>query len=343
MANRKAGHRGFTLIELLVVISIIALLVSLLLPAVGEVRRRARVLKCTANMKQHATAAANHAAQNRDRLPNAPEGPDAFEAGAGTSGNGARGRPARRFACGGSTPPFPTKGWAFTDANQVQTVFTAIPGDTFYPDITQSTLADLYWICDTGNYLVEGEGLQMLNDVLLSPSSTRMPEIWSNWKQWVKDNNGSIGSIASEQHYQGSSPLAYEQIFQTGSYLYSPTAYVASSVFATQAEFTKACAFSYPPGALQFNTSSQIDFPDKKVLYWMNYSWHNTALIHWFQGGGVEIPVATADGGAKTVFMGGDIMTSNGGERFGCWRNASVGGTAFPFLATCGGLKGRDL
>jgi len=51
---------GFTLIELLVVISIIAILASLLLPALSKVRDKSKSIVCTGNLKQLSTAYMNY-------------------------------------------------------------------------------------------------------------------------------------------------------------------------------------------------------------------------------------------------------------------------------------------
>jgi prepilin-type N-terminal cleavage/methylation domain-containing protein/prepilin-type processing-associated H-X9-DG protein len=78
MERRGQVCRGFTIIELIVVVGIIALLIALLMPAVGSARETARTALCASNMRQMGQIVMNFATTHDNRGP----GQDNHELGA---------------------------------------------------------------------------------------------------------------------------------------------------------------------------------------------------------------------------------------------------------------------
>ena len=71
MRNRQKHHRGFTLIELLVVISIIALLIAILLPALAKARELANRAVCSVNIRSLIQSMIIYAQDNSQMFPTA--------------------------------------------------------------------------------------------------------------------------------------------------------------------------------------------------------------------------------------------------------------------------------
>lgn len=67
-ADSSRGVRAFTLIELLVVVAIIAVLIGILLPSLGQARRAARSVRCLANLRSLQLAQQLYADANRGWL-----------------------------------------------------------------------------------------------------------------------------------------------------------------------------------------------------------------------------------------------------------------------------------
>ena len=68
-SQRGNGKRGFTLIELLVVISIIALLIALLLPALAKAKQESLSIGCLANLRSLGQLTVEYSDSWQDAIP----------------------------------------------------------------------------------------------------------------------------------------------------------------------------------------------------------------------------------------------------------------------------------
>ncbi len=74
----KQKKAKFTLIELLVVIAIIAILASMLLPALAKSREQAQTMRCKANLKQLVSVLIDYSDSNGGYLPKADYAPPEY-------------------------------------------------------------------------------------------------------------------------------------------------------------------------------------------------------------------------------------------------------------------------
>ena len=352
-------HKGFTLIELLVVVSIITLLISILLPAVGETRRQARISLCASNMKQHGQGISTYASQNNDNLAHAPN------SNARTPGDvaimGPRGAVAFRFA----NQIAPLNGFSFV--NPGATTFTSpsnvggVLNDSQFWNNLQGWNGYFIFL---GEYMVDGEGVQALNDVFTSPSDTASRvNSWPRIRKVMRENfNGQWWRLDTQsQQAPLNNPVC-------GSYRYVPAAMTSYRIYSVGPDGTpltpdyningggaSGAPFMTPDQKLKYvvrNPVATRDYPSNKVLFWMWYAWHNPKMTIWCQDGAVT-PVAMGDGSARVVrpfqdglpFIGpGDRKRyENAGPAMRVIYNPTQEAWDCHFLMTNGGIKGRDL
>ena len=319
-SNRR---RGFTLIELLVVISIITLLISLLLPAVGEARRQARISSCASNMKQHGQAFQNYIPQNKDRLPNGPEG----------NNNpiiGKRGRPASRMAIRNQ---FETNGWAWSGFG------VPVVGAFQFYNGTSSELADtsiFQGYCITlGPYMVDGEGVDMLGDIMICPSNKIRYESTKRYKDAVRENGGVLPGLTS----------SISMMSAMSSYRMSWDAVLTPALFDWNRDYAAVPILGQAPNKWQrFNKASDTFFPANKVAFFLWFASHDKNSDFWLEPGST-CPVAMHDGSTRVTKPNTDGLRTDFDENAGSAYLFAPTGPTYDahYYATLGGLHGRDL
>ncbi|MBL0927381.1 MAG: prepilin-type N-terminal cleavage/methylation domain-containing protein [Phycisphaerales bacterium] len=352
---RAALVRGFTLIELLVVVSIIALLIGILLPSVGAVRRQARITLCTSNMGQHGKGVLSYAVANQDALPNAPISPG----GASIDGvYGTRGQVQAYFA----SRALPLNGFEFPNPG--------IPTMTSPADFTDVVRADrwdklqawnAYWII-LSEYMGDGQGAQALTDIFISPSDRETRDSWNQLKLGLRQGS-TVPPIT-----RGTWPNLAEagQQIRVGSYRYAPTAMTDPRLYAHDSSgrplVANGPAVKWSAGQndafrsnVRRNRVSAVDFPSSKALFWLFYAVHDSGGDRaWFEPG-VSVPVAAADGSSRSLtpykdalkFVpdGDPLRAQSAGPMFEYPALKGDDAGRYPgfFMTTVGGIRGRDL
>ncbi len=351
----KHRSKGFTLVELLVVISIIALLIGILLPALGEAKRKARQLQDVANLGEHGKAIGIYGAENRNRMPNIPPSSNDIS----SPIYGPPGTPRATWAnrdgagAGGSSPS--------GNSEYAHNGFAISQGGLSYDDVWR------FHNIAFGDYIVDGTGYELLSDVFASPGSNTSAN-WDILKQGTNPdlqfptNFAGLGNTSSQPgFFQGGSYGFTGQDSASGDEVFtwvlqSDYKYTFAALYGqlTQPATTLSPNFWQPHssgpfagGAMQlpwtqsptytawrnYIQASSFDFPTEKVAFWEHWA-YNSRRAGLYCAPFAEVAVTTIDGSAKLV-RPFDVMPT-GLESSKAWERGDGWGTQQDYLPPSG-------
>ncbi len=279
--------RAFTVVDLTVAIAVLALLILIATPVIAGSRLTSRLVMDLANLWHHAVMKDNYVAANKGRMPNAPPG-------AGTAAEPVD-RPARFIALDGA----PHNGWE-------------IPGGIRHDDIHRN-----YHIT-FGDYLVEGQGVDMLQDVFISTGAHASIDVAANWEQIRANKDGQYpAAFENTVVPNGYQLLSSEPTFDDSQawrlnpgYRYTIAGLYGQSQICPEWDFWfpgQCCpcgpAAAQPFHALWtnyrvFGTEAQFQHPSRKVMFYAPLASHGPPVVNYTSAGAV-IPIVMVDGSAR--------------------------------------------
>jgi len=367
-----------TVVELIIASIAIISLIATLFTATDSTRQNARITACASNLVQHSQGTANFAAANDGAMPNAPSSPggdfaDRF---------GPRGHPAFRFATTDRPiNGFAFGEEGIRTMGHPSGPPTFLTNTDRWMNRDQS-LSQFYWVV-LGEFMVDGTATDAMREVFHSPSDEQGRTEWDVFIEWVRnERQGAMPSLPERAGFiapimEGHLNQLAPQGISNGSYLYP------SSMFCTPEIWLHSPRNGAPVNValnekwghfdaagdsvvtvenyhqvVRRNRMSDFLFPTNKVAFFLDRAVHNPDIDFWFQPG-ARTTIAHGDGSVRVVEPAQAALASDkqrndgpvhklvykGPDNPGAspFTTEGEGAIEIPFIATYGGLRGRDL